>query len=334
MHTKKFSKKIGLKYVSDDQPGIQRRRSGKNFYYTDAKGKKIKSKQTLERIKKIVIPPAWEQVWICTAADGHIQATGRDARGRKQYKYHTDWSEASNHKKFSKISDFGSMIGKLRKKVSSDLKKKGMPKEKIVAAVVKLMEITNFRVGNATYAKENNSYGLTTIKNSHAKVRGNKISFSFKGKSGVINTTSLEDPRLSKIVKRCQELPGQELFGYKDEDGKAIDITSDDVNAYIRDVSGDGLSAKDLRTWSASSHAINILLQRKDILELSETAWKKCQKEIIEETAAALSNTVAVCRKYYVHPEVFKAARSGSLFKAKAKKSGLKKSEAILLQLV
>jgi DNA topoisomerase I len=332
---KNLAQKVGLHYGTDASPGIYRIPKGKGFIYKDSKGKVVKQKSYLNRIKSLVIPPAWKDVWISKDSLSHIQVTGRDARGRKQYKYHSDWNTASNNKKFNKLNIFGQRIASFRRKINQDLTKPALPKDKIIAATIKLMEETHIRVGNDAYAKENKSYGLTTIRNKHVKVKGSAIQFYFRGKSGVINTASLQDPRLSKIIRRCKDLPGEELFGYVDENGKAHDIRSDDINGYIRQHFGEEISAKDFRTWGASRYATEILLKMKDIKELSDTAWKKRQCEIIKNTARALMNTVAVCRKYYVHPAIFAAARNGSLYKKKPKKiRGLSQAEQTLLALI
>ncbi len=332
-----FAKNIGLKYVSNSQPGYRRIKKGKSFSYVDEVGKKVTNPKVLARISALVLPPAWQDVWICKNENGHLQATGRDARGRLQYKYHSAWSQARNEHKFDKLMLFGTIIGDLRKKIAADLSKQGMPKEKVVAAVLKIMEETHIRVGNDTYARENDSYGLTTITGDHVQVSGTKISFNFKGKSGVIHSSSLRDPKLSKIIKRCQELPGEELFAYNDENGNTHDITSDDINRYLKENTGQNLTAKDFRTWGASAKAVEILMDKEDVTDLNQTAWKKCQCEVIKEAASALGNTVAVCRKYYVHPKTFEAAKDGKIRKLRnkvKKPAGLSEAESILLALL
>lgn len=311
-----FAEEAGLRYVRDDQPGFSRRRSGKGFVFIDEKGKIIRDSKIISRCRALVIPPAWQNVWISRYANGHIQVTGRDARGRKQYLYHPKWIEARNETKFNKLLAFGECLPEIRKRIDQDLRKPGMSREKVLAAVIRAMEITRIRVGNDAYAEENDSYGLTTIRNKHAKVRGSKVKFKFRGKSGIIHDVSFQDKRLSKIIRRCQELPGEELFAYVDEDGQTHDVTSGDINEYLRSVSGQAITAKDIRTWGGTVRAVKECAKLGPVAKkFSENARKKRHRLILKEVATHLGNTVTVCRKYYVHPLIFDSDCDGRLHK-------------------
>lgn len=304
----------GLRYVTDAQPGFTRRRVGKKgFLYLDDQRDKIRNEKTIERIQSLVIPPAWDDVWICRFVNGHLQVTGRDARDRKQYRYHEKWTEVRNETKFQKLSLFGEKLPLIQERVDQDLKLTGLSKDKVLAAVVKIMDMTRIRVGNDIYAQENDSYGLTTIRNEHATVKGSKVRFQFRGKSGVARDLSFSDRRLSRIIQQCQDLPGEELFGYEDDDGNPHDVSSTDVNEYLRSITGEALTAKDFRTWGGTVRALEVLTEMGPPEELSETARKKRELEVIKDVAKHLGNTVAVCRKYYVHPVVFEADRDGYL---------------------
>ncbi|RYZ96067.1 MAG: DNA topoisomerase IB, partial [Proteobacteria bacterium] len=310
-----FAKEVGLRYVNCVDAGFMRKGSAKRFYYVDAKGKRLSDKAHLARIKSLVIPPAWKDVWICAQANGHLQCTGRDVRGRKQYRYHPDWSKGRNDTKFSKLERFGKILPDLRKRVNKDLARPAMDRDRVLAAVVELMERTGMRVGNDTYAEENDSYGATTIRNKHAKVSGSTVKICFRGKSGVAHDLKLNHARLAKIIRRCQDLPGQELFAYEDEKGKVHDVGSADVNEYLREACGDRVTAKDIRTWVGSVRAIEALwkLGKVDYEALTKKALKERECSVIKGAAEFLGNTVAVCRKYYVHPGVFEADRAGSI---------------------
>jgi DNA topoisomerase-1 len=311
-----FAEEAGLRYVRDDRPGLGRRRSGKGFVYLAPDGSRVRDAGVLARIKSLAIPPAWKNVWICRSSQGHLQATGRDARGRKQYIYHSKWKDARNETKFSKLCSFGECLPEIRKRLEEDLSKPGMPREKVLAAVVKTMEITRIRIGNDAYAEENNSFGLTTIHNRHAKVNGSSVKFKFRGKSGVVHEVTFQDRRLSKIIRRCQELPGEELFAYEDENGQTHDVTSGDVNEYLRVVSGEAITAKDIRTWGGTVRAVRELgLLGPAGKKFSDTARKRRHNRILKEVAAYLGNTVTVCRKYYVHPAIFETDCDGRLHK-------------------
>jgi DNA topoisomerase-1 len=303
----------GLKYVSDDGPGIRRIRKGKGFSYKDDHSGRITCKKILERIRLLVIPPAWQEVWICRLPNGHLQVTGRDARNRKQYRYHEKWNVQRNLTKFDRMTRLSEKLPLLKKRIDEDIKLPGLPLEKVLAAVVRVMMITQSRVGNSTYAEENESYGLTTLLNEHAEVKGSKVHLSFRGKSGVEHDINFEDPEISKIIRRCQELPGEELFAFKNDLGEAVDVNSSHVNDYLRETTGEDFTAKDLRTWGGTLKAIQLLVEERPDLDLSERKWKLRHSSIIKGTAEHLHNTVSVCRKYYIHPAVLEADRAGRL---------------------
>ncbi len=296
----KSAQAAGLHYVSDDKPGLQRMKVGQGFRYADAKGKAVRDARTLKRIRSLVIPPAWTNVWICSHAHGHLQATGRDARGRKQHRYHPLWREVRDATKYDRMVEFGEALPRIRRRVASDLRASGLSREKVLATIVRLMDLSFIRVGNDEYAKQNGSYGLTTMKDQHAKVRGERIHFSFRGKSGRLHTIQIEDRSLARIVKHCQDIPGQELFQYLDEDERRRDITSGDVNEYLRKVSGADFTAKDFRTWAGTVLAAQALRQTTGFRTQKQA--KKNLKQAIETVAEKLGNTPAVCRKCYIHP--------------------------------
>ncbi len=296
----------GLRYVDDRRPGIVRKRAGRGFVYYGPGGARISDPKELSRIRKLAIPPAYEHVWICPQPNGHIQATGRDARGRKQYRYHPRWREARDETKYHRMLDFARALPRIRKAVDRDLALPGLPREKVLATVVRLLESTRIRVGNEEYARDNGSFGLTTLRPEHVAVRGAKVRFRFRGKSGVHHDVSLEDPRLARIVKRCQDLPGEELFRYLDADKNVVSVTSEEVNDYVRAVAGEEFSAKDFRTWAGTVACVALLRRRaKPAQTLTEA--KAQLREVLGEVAGSLGNTVAVCRKCYVHPAVIEA---------------------------
>lgn len=299
----------GLRYVHADRPGITRHRAGKAFFYRDAKGERITDEKTLARIKSLAIPPAWEDVWICPSANGHLQATGRDTRNRKQYRYHPRWREVRDETKYEHMIAFGKALPAIRERVAADLRKKGLPKEKLLAAIVRLLETTLIRVGNDQYAKENKSFGLTTMRDRHVDVSGSTVRFEFKGKSGVEHQIELKDRRLAGIVKRSQDLPGQELFQYLDDDGTRHTVGSDDVNAYLKEISGQDFTAKDFRTWAGTLLAAEALAGFESFD--SEANAKKNVVQAIERVASRLGNTATICRKCYVHPAVIDAYLAG-----------------------
>jgi DNA topoisomerase-1 len=308
------AKAAGLRYVSDTMPGIRRKRAGKHFSYIGLDGKPIHDKKELERIRAIGIPPAWTNVWICPNPRGHIQATGRDAKGRKQYRYHTEWRKIRDETKYDRMVDFGKALPHIREHVAHDLALAGMPREKILAAVVRLLDRTSIRVGNEEYARENGSFGLTTMRNDHVDVEGSEIQFHFRGKGGKEHTIDIKDRQLARIVKKCQDLPGHELFEYIDENKELRTIESDDVNEYLRQISGHDFTAKDFRTWAGTVTATCAL---QDLGEYeSQTQAKKNVVRAIEVAAQHLGNTPTICRKSYVHPEVIDAYLNGALLEA------------------
>jgi DNA topoisomerase-1 len=304
------AKAAGLRYVNDTRPGI-RRKDGKFF---DAAGAPVTDEATLARIKALVIPPAWTDVWICAQANGHLQATGRDARGRKQYRYHAKWRTVRDDVKYERMLNFGKALPAIRAEVDRALKLPGLPREKVLATIVYLLEATMMRIGNEEYARTNKSFGLTTLHNRHVKVDGSDIAFHFRGKSGVFHDIELHDRRLAKIIARTRELPGQELFQYIDKDGARHSVDSSDVNDYLRTITGEEYTAKDFRTWSGTVLAA-LALQEFEKFD-SETQAKKNIVRAIESVAAKLGNTPSICRKCYVHPAVLEAYLEGSVLAA------------------
>ena len=286
-------------------------RRGRGFFYVDSRGKQVRDNKTLARINSLVIPPAWEKVWICPTANGHLQAVGRDARGRKQYRYHRLYRAVRDATKFTNMLAFSEALPVIRKRVEHDLALPGMQRNKVLAAVVRLLERTCIRVGNEEYARENGSFGLTTLRNNHVEVEGRSIRFHFKGKSGVVHDVSLEDARLARIVRECQCIPGHDLFGYVDENGNIADVKSEHVNAYLREISGGDFTAKDFRTWHGTAQAA-LELEALGSCD-SETATKKNVVSAIKAVAERLGNRPATCRKYYVHPAVLDAYSEGTL---------------------
>ena len=333
-------KEAGLRFASDEKPGISRKARGKSFAYSDKDGKAIRDAETLRRIKSLVIPPAWERVWISPDPRGHIQATGRDARGRKQYRYHADWRSQRDETKFERMAAFARALPRIRRRVKRDLAQRAMSRENVLATVVRLLETTLIRVGNDEYARQNHSYGLTTMRNRHARVKGTKIEFSFRGKSGKRHVISLSDPQLARIVKGCQDLPGQDLFEYEDENGAPHAISSHDVNAYLHSISDAEFTAKDFRTWAGTVLAATALREFEKVMHVSEA--KKNVVTAIEAVAQILGNTPAVCRKCYIHPEIMGAYMDGETIatieqraeKMDASLSRLKPEEAAVLVLL
>jgi DNA topoisomerase-1 len=305
------AKAAGLRYVSDTTPGIRRKRSGKGFRYVDAEGKTVRDKETLARIKSLVIPPAWTGVWICPNPKGHLQATGRDARGRKQSRYHPRWREVRDETKYERMLIFGAALPTIRERVEQDLGLPGLPRPKVLATIVRLMEITLIRVGNEEYARQNQSYGLTTMRNKHVAVNGSTVTFHFQGKSRVQHTVDITDRRLARIVQRCQDIPGYELFQYVDKDGMHHSVDSGDVNEYLREISGQEFTAKDFRTWAGSVLACEMLWEFEKFE--SETQAKRNVVQAIKQVATRLGNTPSVCRKCYVHPVVLDCYMSGAM---------------------
>jgi DNA topoisomerase-1 len=304
------AEEAGLQYVSDDRPGYTRKPRNGEFEYLDIQGKRIRDEQRLLRIKRLAIPPAWTDVWICPSPAGHIQATGRDARRRKQYRYHERWRELRDENKFDRLADFAKALPKIRRRVTKDLKLRGLPREKVLATVVRLLERTFIRVGNEEYARENKSFGLTTIKNRHVKVKGDHLRFRFRGKSGRQHEVAITDGRIAKIVSKCQDLPGQDLFQYVSDDGEVRNVTSQDVNDYLREITNENLTAKDFRTWAGTVLGA-IALNAQGEFETKKQA-KANLKTAICAVAHFLGNTPAICRKCYVHPAIVEAYLSGT----------------------
>ena len=303
------AKEAGLRYVHDDRPGITRHKAGRGFFYRDPCGQRITDKRVLERITRLAIPPAWTDVWICPSTNGHLQATGRDAKGRKQYRYHPKWREVRDENKYEHMIAFGRALPGIRARVDGDLRKQGLPREKVLAAIVRLLETTLIRIGNDRYAKENDSFGLTTMRDRHVDVEGSTAVFSFRGKAGVEHEVELHDRRLARIIKRCQDLPGQDLFQYLDEDGERQTVRSEDVNAYLREVSGQDFTAKDFRTWAGTVLAAEALAGFESVD--SEVGNKQNVVRAIEAVSARLGNTPTICRQCYVHPAVIDAYLAG-----------------------
>jgi len=301
----------GLRYVSDARPGIHRRQSGKGFTYTRADSSRLTEADVLRRIKALAVPPAWTDVWICPFADGHVQATGRDARGRKQYRYHPRFREVRESAKYEHVVAFAQLLPAIRAKVREHMGLRGLPRERVLATVVHLLETTLIRVGNDDYAQQNNSYGLTTLKGRHVAVNGNEVRFRFTGKSGKQWSLHVRDRRIAKIIRACQELPGQELLQYMDEDGRAQDVTSSDVNAYLKEITGNDITAKDFRTWAGTVLAAMALNEMQAFASAAQA--KRNLKTAIESVAGLLGNTATICRKCYVHPQILSSYLDGKL---------------------
>jgi DNA topoisomerase I len=302
-----------LRYVSDAERGFSRRRRGKSFAYVRPDGKPLRDTAMLTRIRSLAIPPAWKDVWICPSPKGHLQATGRDARGRKQYRYHPRWREAQDQHKYERVIAFAKALPKIRRAVARDLRRRGLPREKVLAATVRLLEMTLIRVGNDEYARDNQSFGLTTMHDEHVKIRGATIRFDFRGKHGIEHEIDLKDRRLAAIVHACRDLPGHELFQYLDEAGEVRDVGSGDVNAYLRQISGQDFTAKDFRTWAGTALAARALQEFQDFD--TAAAAKRNVTKAIERVAERLGNTQAICRKCYVHPAIIEAYMDRSLVK-------------------
>jgi len=318
------AEEAGLRYVSDEQPGYTRKTKGDDFDYFDTEGRKIRDETRLLRIKRLAIPPAYTNVWICPTPNGHIQATGRDARGRKQYRYHERWREVRDENKYDRMTVFAKALPKLRRRVNRDLKRRGLPREKVLATVVQLLERTFIRIGNEEYAKENKSFGLTTMRNHHVDVTATKLKFRFRGKSGKEHEVDVTDRRLAKIIRQLQDLPGQEVFQYVNGDGEVRTVSSQDVNDYLREVTGEDFTAKDFRTWAGTVLAA-MALNAQDPFENKSQA-KKNIKDAISAVAKILGNTPAVCRKCYVHPAVLESYLDGAMIE------GLKQKTAETLE--
>jgi DNA topoisomerase-1 len=297
--------KVGLRYVSDTTPGITRRRHGRGFAYFDPAGRRVRDPRELARIASIVVPPAWSAVWICPHASGHLQAVGRDARGRKQYRYHPRWNAVRDATKYDRLAAFAGALPRIRRRVQRDLRRRGMPREKVLATVVELLERTRIRIGNSEYARDNGSYGLTTLRGRHVRVSATRLRFRFRGKSRKLREVEISDPRLARIIRRCQEIPGQELFQYVDEHGEVRSVRSEDVNAYVREISGADFTAKDFRTWAGT--VLTTAALRRLAPPRTRSEARKNVVRAIGEAARQLGNTSAVCRRSYVHPRVLRS---------------------------
>ena len=319
----------GLHYVSGEGPGIIRRRAGKGFTYWSPERKRIGDKRTLERIRSLAIPPAWENVWICPLKNGHIQAVGRDARGRKQYRYHPRYRQVRDETKYGRMLAFGAVLPKIRQRVSNHLAAAGLTQRKVIAAIVRLLDETCVRIGNDEYAKANKSYGLTTLKEQHVDVHGRSVRLHFRGKSKQEHDITLRDRRLAQVVKQLQELPGQELFQYRDENGEYVKVDSADVNDYLREITGEDFTAKDFRTWHGTGQMVQELAELGPAQ--SETEAKQKIVEAVKATARRLGNRPAACRKYYVHPAILESYAKQTMFQAmEAAQSTLSGSSARL----
>ncbi|MEE7458073.1 DNA topoisomerase I [Methylorubrum populi] len=305
------AREAGLRYVDDSKPGLRRKRNGKGFRYIDTKGATIRDPGELERLKSLAVPPAYTDVWICPYPNGHIQATGRDEKGRKQYRYHPRFREAREASKFHRIMAFAAALPGIRRRIDADMSQRGLPREKVLATVVHLLETTLIRVGNDDYARSNKSYGLTTLRDPHVKIAGSEMRFRFKGKSGKEWSVSVRDRRVAKIVKACQDLPGQELFQYLDDAGERRDVTSSDVNEYLREITGEDFTAKDFRTWAGTVLAA-LALREFEAFD-SEAKAKKNLRAAIESVASRLGNTPTICRKCYIHPQILGCYLEGGL---------------------
>jgi DNA topoisomerase-1 len=307
--------RLRLRYVNDATPGIRRRRRGAGFEYVDPHGRRVRDAETLIRIRSLALPPAYRDVWICPDPDGHLQATGRDARGRKQYRYHPQWRVLRDAHKFERMFEFGRALPRIRRAVARDLKLPGIPRERVLATIVRLLDATLIRVSDEEYARENGSFGLTTMRNRHVQVSADAVRFEFRGKGGITHRVELNDPRIARVVRHCRDLPGQELFQYVDGKGERRTIGSEDVNDYLREIGSVEFTAKDFRTWHATIAALEILAARTFASALEA---KRHANAAIAEIARRLGNTPAICRKSYVHPAVIEAFLAGELAQGEA----------------
>ena len=326
----------GLVYVGDAEPGLTRRAAGTGFRYLDPAGKPVRDAGTLGRIRALAIPPAYRDVWICRLANGHLQATGRDARGRKQYRYHPRWAEVRDREKFGRIEAFGAALPRLRRQLRRDLALPGFPERKVAAMVVAVMADTLVRIGNAGYARDNKSYGLTTLRNRHVQfLRGGRARFRFRGKGGIDHDVVLDDAKLARLLRNCQQLPGQHLFQYLDDEGHVQPVDSGTVNGYLREAMGEGFTAKDFRTWGGTLAAIRLLAEMPwDEAGASQRAMASMRKAVETDVARQLGNTPAVCRKSYIDPRVYAAWEQGWLARASNGVRGPRQWEALALRLL
>jgi DNA topoisomerase-1 len=305
------AEKAGLEYVNDGEPGIRRQKNGAGFRYLDSGGKPVRDPYAMARIRSLAIPPAWTDVWVCASENGHLQATGRDAKGRKQYRYHVDFVAVRDSAKYERLVEFAKALPAVRAAIAKHMALPGLPREMVLATIVHLLDSTLIRVGNDSYARENDSYGITTLRDSHVKIAGGELRFQFKGKSGKSWRLTMRDRRVARIVRSCQELPGQHLFQYLDESGNALRVTSTDVNEYLRSLTGRDVTAKDFRTWAGTVLAASLLheIGKPD----SAAAAKRQIRAALHQVATRLGNTIAICRKCYVHPAVLEAYGAGEL---------------------
>jgi DNA topoisomerase-1 len=330
------AEEAGLRYVTDERPGIRRRRAGRGFTYVAPDGTRIRDRALIERIRAIAIPPAWTDVWICPNPKGHVLATGRDARGRKQYRYHPAWRTLRDATKYDRMAAFGEVLPDVRARIDRDLDLRGLPREKVLAAVLRMIDTTLVRVGNDEYARLNASFGATTMRNDHAVVRGDRVRFAFRGKHGAQIEGRIGDRRLARIVRRCQGLPGEELFAYVDELGALRDVRSEDVNEHLRELAGDDFSVKDFRTWGATALACALLGE----IGPGDTAAASTRRQntVLRVVAHDLGNTLAVCRASYVHPRVLERYAAGDLpparLEAPGRRAGLREVEELVLSIV
>lgn len=318
----------GLRYSSDAEPGLRRRDGARGVEYLEVSGRRVRNARILQRVRSLAIPPAWTDVWICADERGHLQATGRDARGRKQYRYHSRWREMRDADKFDHMLEFAAALPSIRRRVALDLATAGMPRRKVLAALVRLLETTCLRIGNERYAEENDSFGLTTLRNRHARVAGPRVELQFRGKGGKFHRVAVEDPRLARIVRHCRELPGQALFEYLDDGGAVQAIGSSDVNGYLKEISGQDITAKDFRTWAGTVFVANELARREEPIGPSHMV------AAVREAARRLGNTPAICRKSYVHPRVLDPETWRTARRATRRRRGLRADEAALLALL
>lgn len=310
----KSAEVAGLRYMIPTGNGIRRRREGNKFVYESPSGKAVDDESTLKRIASLVIPPAWTSVWISPVANSHIQAVGRDARGRKQYRYHPEYRKVRDLIKFDRMGAFGKALPRIRRIVGRDLARRGLPKRKVLAAVVRLLETTYIRVGNEEYAEENGSFGLTTLRNQHVQILGDVLKFRFRGKSGQHHEIRLQDPRLARILRKCKDIPGSALFGYIDESGQAQTVESGEVNDYLREISGGDFTAKDFRTWGGTCLAASFFMTKCAEADGNETT-KAALVDVVKEVASKLGNKPATCKKYYIHPALIDCYSNGGLLK-------------------
>jgi len=335
----KSAEVAGLRYTSDEQPGYTRKKAGKGFQFYTSKGERITDEKVLERISKMVIPPAWTDVWICPSQKGHLQVTGRDTKGRKQYIYHPDWNKSRNLTKFGRMLSFGKALPKLREQIQKDINSKHLDRRKVTALVLSIMDNAMIRIGNRQYAKSNDSYGLTTMRDRHVKINGSQVKFTFRGKKGVEHDIDLKDRRLAQLIKKCKDIPGYDLFQYYDENGERQVLESGDVNEYLKEATSQPFTAKDFRTWGGSVRMVKCL---ENVLEENpEMEKEKCIKEAVKEVAKGLGNTPTVCSKYYIHPEVVNMFREDKLLNylrthdaTKSKNKYLNGTEELVLKML